>query len=87
MIINLLLNLIIATIGVLFSWLPTVSTLPLIGGYDIDGVLSTGMTQFNTIAVSFWSLLIVFQGFLYLMGYYILKLTLRFFLGHRTPIN
>ena len=87
MIINLFLNLIVLIIGVILSWLPTVTTLPLINGYDIDTAFVTGMSQLNSLFTTFWALSIMFQGFLFIMAYYILKLTLKFFLGHRSPIN
>jgi hypothetical protein len=85
MIINLLLNLIILILGAIFSWLPQVITLPVINGYDIDTALSTGISQMYQFMDSFWPLLIMFQGFLVLAGYFLIKMIVRFWIGHRAP--
>lgn len=85
MITNLILNIIVLFIGAIFSWLPQVTTLPLINGYDIDSALVTGVGQLRAFTNTFWPLWIVFQGFLALFVYYILKASVKFFLGHRTP--
>lgn len=85
MIISLLLNILVLIIGVIFSWLPNVDTLPSILGYDIDGALVTGMGYARTFFVTFWPLTILFEGFGILMIYYVIKMTLRFFIGHRAP--
>lgn len=85
MIIQLLLQIIITAFTILFSWLPTVSTLPPIAGYDIDGALVTGVGEFKTISTVFWPLQDLYLGFLFLMGYYIIKIILKLFLGHRAP--
>ncbi len=84
MLIALLLNLLVGIVGIFFSWLPQVDTLPAIGGYDVDTALVSGMGYLNTFFTTFWPLKIMFTGFLVLMGYYIVKLVLRFFLGHRS---
>jgi ABC-type phosphate/phosphonate transport system permease subunit len=85
MIINLLIGLITLILGAIFSWLPIVTTLPTIAGFDIDGALVTGMGQFNTFVTTFWPLDYMFKAFLVLMGYYGLKMLITFFLGHRAP--
>ncbi len=85
MIVLLLINLIVIILGVIFSWLPQVTTLPEIGGYDIDTALSQGMGYVHSFFTTFWPLQIMFDGFLVLMLYYISMMTLRFFLGHRAP--
>lgn len=85
MIVTLLLNILVLIIGVIFSWLPDVTTLPAILGYDIDGALTTGVGYAHTFFVTFWPLEILFQGFLLLMLYYIIKITIRTFLGSRGP--
>lgn len=72
-------------LGVMFSWLPDVETLPTIGGYDIDGALVLGMGQFNSFIETFWAIGIMFQGFLFIAGYFAIKMVLQLFLGHRTP--
>lgn len=85
MIINLLINLVILILGAIFSWLPVVTTLPQIGGYDIDGSLVTGIGYLHTFTTSFWPLQYMFNAFLFLMGYYSIKMAVTFFLGHRAP--
>ncbi len=85
MIINILINVIVLIIGAIFSWLPIVSTLPTIAGYDIDGALVSGMGYFNTFTTTFWPVAYMFQAFLFLMAYYLLKIGIIFFLGHRAP--
>jgi hypothetical protein len=85
MIIILILNVIVLIVGVIFSWLPLVDTLPTIFGYDIDNALVVGMGYTNVFFETFWPLAILFQGFLILMFYYMIKMTLRPFLGHRAP--
>lgn len=85
MLINLLLNALVMAVGAIFSWLPQVETLPTIAGYDIDAALVTGIGQVNTFLNAFWPLKIMFQGFLFLLGYYAIKIGIRFFFGSRSP--
>ena len=85
MIVNMLLNIIVLFLGAIFSWLPQVLVLPTIAGFDIDTALQTGLGQLNFFMDTFWPLYILMQGFLVLVGYYVIKMTLRFFLGHRAP--
>lgn len=87
MIIILLINLISLLLGGIFSWLPIVNKLPNIVGYDIDTALVNGVGYTQTFMQTFWPLEIMFQGFLVLMGYYGIKMIVRFFLGHRAPGN
>lgn len=85
MIVGLFLNIIVLFIGAVFIWLPQVETLPLIVGFDIDTALVNGIGQLNVFLNAFWPIKIMIQGFLFLMGYYGLKMILRFFLGQRAP--
>lgn len=85
MITNLLINLVVLILGAIFSWLPQVTTLPTINGYDIDGALVTGVGQLNVFMTTFWPIKYMFYGFLFLMGYYAIKIVVVFFLGHRAP--
>ena len=85
MIVNLFLNLIVLFIGAIFSWLPQVTTLPMIAGYDIDTALVSGMGQFHAFTQTFWPIQDMFYAFLFLMVYYITITGIRFFLGHRAP--
>lgn len=83
MIVNLILNVIVLFLGGVFSWLPQITTLPTINGYDIDALMVQGVGSLQTLAQAFWPLAIVFQGFLALMGYFMIKMVIRFFLGSR----
>lgn len=85
MITNLLINLVVLILGAIFSWLPQVTKLPTINGYDIDTALVTGVGQLHTFMITFWPLQYMFYGFLFIMGYYALKMAVTFFLGHRAP--
>lgn len=62
-----------------------VSSLPTIGGYDLDSALSNGMGYFNTYANAVWPIRDVMIAFTVLLGYYLIKALLKFFLGHRAP--
>lgn len=85
MIVNLILNLIVLIFGSIFSWLPAVTTIPNIAGYDIDGALVTGMGQLQSFMVTFWPIQYMFYGSLFIMGYFIIKMGVTFILGHRAP--
>jgi hypothetical protein len=85
MITNLLINLVVLILGAIFSWLPQVTVLPKINGYDIDGALVTGIGQLNVFMMTFWPIKYMFYGFIFLMGYYAIKMAVTFFLGHRAP--
>jgi hypothetical protein len=87
MIINLLLNVVVLILGAVFSWLPQVQTLPYIVDFDIDTALVQGVGQLKTFLNAFWPIEIMFQGFLFLMGYFAIKMVLKFFLGGRAPAN
>ena len=84
MITNLIINLIFLVIGSVFSFLQPITTLPTINGFDIDAAMVQGMGYFHTFAAAFWPLEYMFQGFLVLMLYYSVKMTLRIFLANRT---
>ena len=81
MIITFFLNLLVSILNIIFGWLPTVTTLPTVGGYDIDGAMVSGMGQLNLFMTTFWALQIMFNGFLVILGYYGIKLILKLFLG------
>lgn len=69
-----------------FSWLPKVTTLPTIGGIDVDASLSLGVGYFNAYINAFWPIYDLFQAVLFYIGYLVLKnIVMRFFLGHRAP--
>ncbi len=85
MIFNLLINFVVMAVGAIFNQLPAVTTLPTIGGFDIDSALYTGMGAFNTFTSSFWLFKDIFVGFLVIGGYYGIMLLARMLLGHRAP--
>ena len=87
MLIGLLLNVVVLIIGAVFSWLPIVDTLPTIVDYDIDAALVTGAGQLHTVLAAFWPLAILMQGFFALCVYYVIKVSLKFFLGGRSPTD
>lgn len=85
MLVMLLINVIVLIIGAVFSWLPQIDTIPMIMDYDIDTALLTGVGQFKMVIESFWVYGYLFGGLVILLGYYSIKMLLRFFLGHRSP--
>lgn len=87
MIITFFINVLLNIFNVLVSWLPQVTTLPIIFGFDIDGAMVTGMSQFNQLVNSVWVLSYMFQGFLAIVAYYIIKITIKIILGSRTPTH
>ena len=87
MIINLLINLVALIAASMFSWLPVVTTLPTIVGFDIDTTLVQGVGWLKTFTAAAWPLQIVFQGLLALLVYYGAKMGLKLILGSRAPGN
>lgn len=87
MIFNLLINVILMVIGAIMDvfHLSVVTTLPTIGGYDIDSALVTGTAELRTFATAFWPVADMLLGFVALMGYFAVKMMLGFILGHRAP--
>lgn len=81
----LILNVFVLFLGAIFIWLPQVTTLPTIIGFDIDSAFVTAVGQFKTLMVTFWPWYYMFLGMLVLLGYYSIKQVLRFFLGSRAP--
>ncbi len=85
MIILFLIDVFITILGIIFSFLPAVTVLPNIFGYDIDSALVTGIGSVNQFIFYFWPVGYLYQGFLVILGYHIAKITFRLFFGHRTP--
>jgi hypothetical protein len=85
MITNLLLNFVVLILGAVFSFLPVVTSLPSVGSFDLDSALVSGVAQLHTVFLTFWPLKYLVEGFLILMGYYVVKMIITFFLGHRAP--
>jgi len=85
MIVQYILLGVVYTLQIIFFWLPTVSVLPTIGGFDIDTYLVQGVGYFKTYSNAVWPVHDVFLGFLALLSWYTLKMILKFVLGHRAP--
>jgi len=79
------LNFIILVFGLVFSFLPEVTTLPTIAGFDIDTALSSGISMMYALFHTYWPLLDMFYAFLALMSYYSIKLVAKIFLGSHSP--
>lgn len=69
----------------LLDFLPKVTTLPSMFGFDIDTALTTGMASFYSFIQYIWPIKIVFQGFLVLLAYHGIKLIAKAILGSRAP--
>jgi len=85
MIIDLFIGLVVAILTSIFSWLPAITTLPTINGFDIDTALVNGIGQFNTFINAFWPIKDMFYGFLALLAYFSIKVIAKAFLGSRAP--
>jgi hypothetical protein len=85
MAIQLLLQMFIGTLNVLFGWLPQITRLPEIGGFDIDTALVGGVQLLYRFLDSMWPIKIMFQGFLFLMSFYLIKIIGGLILGSRLP--
>jgi len=83
MILQLLIAILLGTLEIIFSWLPSVETLP----FGIDSALTLAVSYFRGAIDTLPYLEIVWTCFLYLVGFEILMLLLKFFLGHRAPGN
>ena len=81
----LILNVLVLFLGAVFIWLPEVTTLPLILGFDIDSALTTAVGQLRLLMGTFWPWQWVFAGLMVLLGYFSIKQVLKFFLGSRAP--
>lgn len=87
MIIDMLIAIFVTLLNALTSKLDTVATLPQIVGFNIDGALVTAVGEARTLFTTFWPFTVVLEGFVFLMGYYVLKAGLKMFLGSRVPAN
>lgn len=85
MIISAAIGVVIGLLGGVLQWLPDVTTLPAIAGYNIDAALVSGTAAFYTFIGAVWPIGYAVAGFFVLMGYYTTKMILKFFLGHRAP--
>ncbi len=87
MIIQILIAIVVLFITTIFSFFNIVTTLPTINGFDLDSALVTGVSQAYNFAHDVWPVTIVFQGWMFLLGYYGIKMLLKLFLGSRAPGN
>lgn len=85
MIVNFFIVILVTVVNVIFSWLPIVTTLPTINGFDLDSAFVTGFGEYLSFANAFWYVNDVFVGFLALLVYYGIKMVLKIILGHRAP--
>lgn len=79
MLIQLLLTILINAINVLFFWLPSVTTLP----FGIDGALTYIVQLYHGAMATLPYLEIVWTCFLYLLGFELLLVIMKVFLGSR----
>jgi hypothetical protein len=70
----------------IFQYMPSATTLPSVGGFDVDTALSGGMSMAYTYMHAIWPLWVVFQGFLFILGYHLTKLFGRLIFGSRWPL-
>jgi len=83
MIINIIFALFVVFFNIITSWLPTVTELP----FGLDTTLATAVSYFHGITETVPYLQVVWTCFLYVLGFEILMLVLKLFLGSRTPHN
>lgn len=85
MIIVFILECITTFLAILFGWLGTVDRLPVVLGYDIDTTLLTGVGYITGLFSTYWPLYYVMGGFAILTTYYLIKMIIIAWLGHRMP--
>ena len=85
MLISNILGVLANIVAVLCSFLPSVTVLPTIAGYDIDTALVTGVGQAYQFASVVWPIWDVLLGALFLWGFHSLMLLVKLLLGHRAP--
>jgi hypothetical protein len=81
MITALLISFVIASLSVIFGWLPLVDTLP----FGIDAAFTTGFSAWNAFLEFMWPLQVVWQAMIFYYGFLALLMMLKFFLGSRIP--
>jgi len=81
MIIQLLLQILISGLNVIFGWLPDASTLP----FGIDEILVDGVGQFKALMALIPPLETVFTAFMIYLSFRLGLILLKVFLGNRTP--
>lgn len=78
MITTLLLGELVAIITTIFSFFDPVTVLPTIANVNLDTIIIGGIGNVMALAHVFWYITDIIQGFLFISGYYVLKLTIRF---------
>lgn len=81
MISALILSLAVSVLTMIFSFFPQVLVLPTIANVNLDTVIVGGIASLFRIAELFWYITAVVQGFLFIMGYYVIKMTFKFLAG------
>lgn len=85
MIVSLILNIIVLVIGIIFTFLPAISTLPPLFGYDIDKALVTNFGYVARFMYYFWPVGYLYMFLQAILGYHIVKIVFRLFFGSRAP--
>lgn len=81
MITYLLLTIIITLVGIIFSMFPTIDELP----WGLDSIISDGVAGYKELATMFPPMETMMTVFLIYLGFKILMILLKFFLGSRSP--
>jgi hypothetical protein len=68
-----------------FSFLPTVTTLPTIFGINLDAQLTGAVGVLNDIGTYYWPIRDLFVAVAFFLTYRVIMLVIRFFIGHRAP--
>ena len=85
MLITSFLSVVTAFVAALVSFLPLVTTLPTINGYDIDAALVTGVAQAYAFADVVWPVRDVLIGAAFLWAFHAIMLFVKLVLGSRAP--
>jgi len=83
MILQLLLNFVLAVLNAIFSWLPPVIELP----FGVDSILVTAVRYFHGAMTTVPYLQVVWTCFLWALAFELLMLVLKIILGSRVPAN
>lgn len=70
-------------LNAVFSFLPSVTTLPNVMGVNVDAALTAGVNGFYVLTASIWPLRDMFIAAMIWFGYLALKMMLRVLLGAR----
>lgn len=81
MLIQLLIQIVLSVLDVLFFWLPVADLLPL----GSDQAFLTFFGYIRSFVERMWPLQIIYECFLYFAGFMLLMVVLKLFLGHRVP--